>query len=277
MTDYGTRTQRIITHIILLLFLLISVIPFYWMIVMATNTTNDIYHVPPILFIGNQLWANFSKVLQNIDFLRNFGNTLLVSTIITVLVLFFCSLAGFTFAKFEFPGRNILFVILLGTMIIPTASSLVASFVIMADFHWIGTFLPLIVPGMVTAFGIFWIRQYSISAIHSDLIDAGRLDGCGHLRLYWSVALPALRPALGFLGAITFINAWNDFLWPLIVLNDAKTYTLQVALAQLNGVYNTDYSMVMAGTLMATLPLIIIFFFGARQFIANISAGALKF
>lgn len=277
MKDYGTRTQRIIIHVILLVFLVVSIFPFYWMIVMSTNTTSDIYRIPPKVIFGNQLWVNVSHVLQNIDFLTNFGNTLLIAVSVTVLVLFFCSIAGFTFAKFEFPGKKALFVILLGTMIIPSAGSLVASFVIMADLGWIGTFLPLIIPSMVTAFGIFWMRQYSLSAIQSDLIDAGRIDGCSHLRLYWNVALPTLRPALGFLGVITFINAWNDYLWPLIVLNDPKTYTLQLALAQLNGVYSTDYSMVMAGTLMSTVPLIIIFFFGARQFIANISAGALKF
>jgi len=255
----------------------ISVFPFYWMIVMATNTTSDIYRVPPKIIFGGQLLANIAKVLQSIDFFRNFLNTLLVASIVTVLVLFFCSIAGFTFAKFEFPGKNVLFGILLATLILPSAGSLVASFVIMANLGWIGTFLPLIIPSMVSAFGIFWMRQYSLSSIHTDLIDAGRIDGCSHLRLYWNVALPALRPALGFLGILTFISTWNDYLWPLIVLNDSRLYTLQVALSSLNGIYTTDYSMVMTGTLMATIPLIIIFFFGARQFIANISAGALKF
>ena len=277
MLQQGTPTQRIITHLLLLIGLVISVFPFYWMIVMATNTTSDIYRVPPKIIFGGQLLTNISKVLQSIDFFRNFLNTLLVASIVTVLVLFFCSIAGFTFAKFEFPGKNVLFGILLATLILPSAGSLVASFVIMADLGWIGTFLPLIIPSMVSAFGIFWMRQYSLSSIHTDLIDAGRIDGCNHLRLYWNVALPALRPALGFLGILTFISTWNDYLWPLIVLNDSRLYTLQVALSSLNGIYTTDYSMVMTGTLMSTIPLIIIFFFGARQFIANISAGALKF
>jgi cellobiose transport system permease protein len=277
MLQQGTRTQRIITHLLLLIGLVISVFPFYWMIVMATNTTSDIYRVPPKVIFGGQLIANITKVLQSIDFFRNFLNTLSVAVIVTVLVLFFCSIAGFTFAKFDFPGKNVLFGILLATMILPTAGSLVASFVIMADLGWIGTFLPLIVPSMVSAFGIFWMRQYSLTSIHSELIDAGRIDGCNHFRLYWNIALPALRPALGFLGILTFITTWNDYLWPLIVLNDSRLYTLQVALASLNGIYSTDYSMIMAGTLMSTIPLIIIFFFGARQFIANISAGAVKF
>lgn len=274
---FDTPLQRAITHILLLIGLIISAFPFYWMIVMATNATTDIYSVPPKLILGGQLWTNISHVFQNIPFLQNFLNTLLVACVVTILALFFCSIAGFTFAKFDFPGKNILFAILVGTMVIPSASSLVASFVIMANLGWIGTLLPLIVPVMASAFGIFWMRQYAISAIHSELIDAGRIDGCGHFRLYWSIALPALRPALGWLGILTFVTAWNDYLWPLIVLNNPKIFTLQVALSQLNGIYSTDYSMVMAGTLMSTIPLLIIFFLGARQFIANISAGAVKF
>jgi cellobiose transport system permease protein len=276
MVEYGPRYKRWIVDLILLIGLLVSIFPFYWMIAMATNTTSDIYRVPPKLIFGGYLLTNVSHVLQSINFWTNFLNTLFVATTVTVLQLFFCSLAGFTFAKFDFPLRNALFVVLLGTMMLPSAGSLVASFVIMADLGWIGTFLPLIVPSIVTAFGIFWMRQYSLGAIPTELIDAGRVDGMGHLGLYWHVAVPALRPALGYLGILAFITAWNDYLWPLIVLINPKLYTLQVALAQLNGVYSTDYSMVMAGTLMATVPLIIIFFLGARQFIANLSAGAVK-
>ena len=277
MPQHGTRGQRIITEVLLFVGLLISIFPFYWMIVMATNTTSAIYRVPPQLIFGNQLLTNVTHVLQSISFFQSFLNTLIVSCIVTVLVLFFSSIAGFTFAKFEFPGKNALFVFLVGTLILPPASSLVAIFVIMAHLHWIGTLLPVIVPSMVTAFGIFWMRQYSLGAIPNELIDAARIDGCGHLGLYWNVAVPTLRPALGFLGILTFITAWNDYLWPLISLTNPNLYTLQVALAQLNGVYSTDYSMVMAGTLMATIPLIVIFFFGARQLIANITAGAVKF
>jgi cellobiose transport system permease protein len=276
MVEYGPRYRRWIVELVLLIGLLVSIFPFYWMIVMATNTTSDIYRVPPKLIFGSYLLTNVSHVLQSINFWTNFLNTLFVATTVTVLQLFFCSLAGFTFAKFNFPLRNALFVVLLGTMLLPSAGSLVALFVIMADLGWIGTFLPLIVPSIVTAFGIFWMRQYALGAIPIDLIEAGRVDGMGHLGLYWHVAVPALRPALGYLGILSFITAWNDYLWPLIVLINPKLYTLQVALAQLNGVYSTDYSMVMAGTLMATIPLIIIFFLGARQFIANLSAGAVK-
>ncbi|GCE47358.1 cellobiose transport system permease protein [Thermosporothrix hazakensis] len=273
----GYWVKTILVEGLLLLGLIASVFPFYWVFVMSTNTTSDIYRVPPKVIPGGNLWTNVTNVLTNMDFFQSFANSLIVSLVCTVLALFFCSIAGFTFAKFEFPGRNVLFALLLGTMLIPTAGSTVASFVIMANLGWIGTFLPLIIPGMATAFGIFWMRQYALSAIPNELIDAARLDGCGHLRIYWHVALPALRPALGFFGILTFITSWNDYLWPLIVLNDPRMYTLQVSLTSLKGVYDTDYSMIMAGTLMSTIPLIIIFFLGARQFIANISAGALKF
>lgn len=277
MKTIETPWQRAITHFLLLIGLLVSVFPFYWMVVMSTNTTSAIYSVPPKVIFGGELWTNISHVLQNIDFFQNFANTVIVACSLTVLVLFFCSLAGFTFAKFEFPGKKILFIILLATMLLPSGGALVASFVIMADLGWVGTFLPLIIPFMVTAFGIFWIRQYATTAIHKELIEAAKVDGCGHLRTYWTVALPALRPALAWLGLLTFIFAWNDYQWPLIVLTDPKTQTLQVAISNLNGIYSTDYSMVVAGTLMATVPLIIVFFFGARQLIANLSAGALKF
>lgn len=277
MKTIETPVQRIITHILLIIGLVVAVFPFYWMLVMSTNTTGDIYKEPPKVILGGELWNNITHVFQNIDFFQSFQNTLLVACCVTVLVLFFCSLAGFTFAKFEFPGKNVLFVLLLATMLLPSAGAVVASFVIMANLGWIGTFLPLIVPSMVTAFGIFWIRQYATTAIHKELIEAAKVDGCGHFRTYLTVALPALRPALAWLGFLTFITAWNDYQWPLIVLTDPKTQTLQVAISNLNGIYKTDYSMVMAGTLMATIPLLIVFFFGARQLISNLSAGALKF
>jgi len=191
-------------------------------------------------------------------------------------VLFFDSLAGFTFAKFEFPGKKALFLVLLATFMVPAQLSVVPLFVMMAHLKWVGGLQALIIPGAANAFGIFWMRQYADGAIHPELLDAGRMDGCGHFRLYWNVGLPILRPALAFLGIFTFIYAWNDYLWPLIVLVNPRRLTLQVALSQLNGVYSTDYGMVMAGTLLATLPLIIIFLVGSRQFIGDIAAGAIK-
>ena len=268
--------QKVSIHLVLLLGAVISLFPFYWLIVMSTNASSDIFSYPPRLTFGGYLLKNIRNVLQNINFFGAFSNTLLVATIETTLVLFFCSLAGFTFAKFAFRGKNVLFIFLLGTMMIPSQLAAVPSFVLMVKLGWVSSFKALIIPGMVTAFGIFWMRQYANTSVPSELVDAGRIDGCGHLRLYWHIALPILRPALAFLGIFTFVQAWNDYMWPLIILNDPSKYTLQVALSQLNSIYSTDYGMVMAGTLMATLPLLLIFFVGSRHFIANITAGALK-
>src|SRR5690242_20463381 len=145
ITQHESRISKIITHVLLLLGLGASIFPFYWMIVMATNTTNDTFRVPPKLIFGTNLWVNITNVLQSIDFFQAFFNTVLVSSVVTVLVLLFCSMAGFTFAKIDFPAKNTLFVILIGTLLLPTSGSVVALFVMMANLHWTGTFLPVII------------------------------------------------------------------------------------------------------------------------------------
>ncbi|PZE19249.1 carbohydrate ABC transporter permease [Paenibacillus xerothermodurans] len=268
--------KNILLHTVLLLGVAVSVFPFYWLAVMATRTTSEIYRFPPTLTFGGELLNNIRNVLSHIDFFGSLLNTLFVAVSSSVLVLFFCSLAGFAFAKFEFPGKKILFSLLLLTMMIPHQLSLIPSFMIMQKLGWVGTFKALIVPGMASAFGIFWLRQYASGAVHDELLSAGRIDGCGYFRLYWNVGLPILKPALAFLGIFSFIGSWNDYLWPLVILTKPEKYTLQVTLSQLNGVYSTDFAMVMAGTLMATLPLIVMFLLVSRQFISDIAAGAIK-
>jgi cellobiose transport system permease protein len=269
-------TKSVITHVLLLLGVAISIFPFYWMFVMASRTTTEIFAYPPKLLPGGHLLENIRNLLSSVDIWGSTLNTLVVAVATTILVLFFDSLAAFAFAKFDFPAKNLLFVFLLATFMIPSQLSTVPSFVIMANLGWVGTLQALIVPGAVNAFGIFLLRQYAQGAIPSDLLDAARIDGCSFLRQYWHVAVPLLRPAMAFLGIFTFINAWNDYFWPLIVLIDPERITLQVALSQLFGLYRTDYSMVMAGALLAVIPLIIVFFLGARQFLSDLAAGALK-
>ncbi|MCJ7843227.1 carbohydrate ABC transporter permease [Lederbergia sp. NSJ-179] len=263
-------------HFLLMVGVFISIFPFYWLTVMSTNKTSDILRFPPRLVFGSELINNIRNVLDNVDFFQSFLNTLFVTIVSALCVLFFCSLAGFTFAKFQFPGKNWLFGLLLVTLMIPSQLSFIPSYILISKIGWVGTYKALIVPGIANAFGIFWIRQFSQESINDSLLDAGRLDGCNYFRLYWNIALPILRPALAFLGIFSFIGVWNDYLWPLIVLNDPAKYTLQVTLSQLNGIYDTDYGMVMAGTLLATLPLIIMFLFVSRQFISGIAAGAVK-
>jgi cellobiose transport system permease protein len=268
--------KRGFLHLVLLLGVAVSIFPFYWLFVMASNTTGDIFKYPPKLTIGSQLLVNMRAMLDAIDFWGSFLNSLFIAVVTAVLVVFFDSLAAFVFAKFDFPGKKPLFVILLATFMVPAQLSVVPQFVIMAHLGWVGSFKALIIPAMVNAYGIFLARQYAEGAISSDLLEAARIDGAGFFRLYWNVAVPVLRPIMSFLGIFTFIAMWNDYLWPLIVMTNPQKLTLQVALAQLNSLNATDYSMVMAGTLLAAVPLIIVFLFGARQFIADLAAGAVK-
>jgi len=270
------RWGGISTHAILVVAVLVSIFPFAWTIVMATNTTTDIYHSPPKLTPGSHLLDNIGNVLADIDFFGSMLNTLIVACVTTALVVFIDSLAAFAFAKFDFPGRRVLFGLLLVFMMLPLQLGTLPQFVIMSQIGWVGTLQALVPPALANAFGIFWMRQYISGGVPDELLDAARIDGCGFFRQYWNVAMPLMRPALSFLAIYAFVNAWNDYIWPLIVLTDPDRLTLQVALAQLNVGHSTDYSMVMAGVLMASVPMVAVFALFARGFIAGATEGALR-
>jgi cellobiose transport system permease protein len=274
MTRYKMR--GLVLHGLLWIAVVISLFPFLWTLVMATNTTADIYRFPPKFTFGSQLDDNVRHVLDNVAFFQSMTNTLVVAVSTTLLVLFFDSLAAFTFAKFRFPGRNTLFVILLATMLLPAQLAAVPQFQTMALLGWVGDLKALIVPGAANAFGIFWMRQYFQNSIHDELVEAATLDGCGFLGVYRHVALPSAKPALAFLGIFTFVASWNDYMWPLMVLTNPEHLTLQVALSQLNRSHGVDFSMVMTAALMAMLPLVIVFVVFARQFIKGATEGAIR-
>jgi cellobiose transport system permease protein len=270
------RPKGLTAHIVLVLAVLISVFPFVWTIIMATNTTQDIYKSPPKLTFGSHLLENIRHVLHTIDFFGSMLNTIVVATVTTVLVLFVDSLAAFTFAKFDFPGRRVLFAALLGFMMLPLQLGILPQFILMSKIGWVGMLKALIPPALANAFGIFWLRQYIEGGVPDELLDAARIDGAGFFRQYWNVALPMIRPALSFLAIYAFVGAWNDYVWPLVVLTNPAHVTLQVELAQLNVGHNTDYSMVMAGVLMASIPLVVVFTIFARGFIAGATEGAVQ-
>lgn len=276
MSKVRIRRRGILLHAALMFGAAVSLFPFYWTLVMATNSTEDIYRFPPKLTLGSEFGTNVRNVFDSIDFFGSMANTLIVACSVTVLVLFFDSLAAFTFAKFDFPGRRVLFGILLGTFMLPVQLAVIPQFITMAELGWIGDLKALIIPAAANAFGIFWMRQYIKGAVPDDLLDAARLDGARFFRMYWSVALPVLRPALSFLGIYTFISTWNDYMWPLIVLTNPEKVTLQVALSQLNGTHQLDYSRIVTGALLAMFPLVIVFTIFARGFIADLAKGAFK-
>ncbi|MET7606514.1 carbohydrate ABC transporter permease [Streptomyces avermitilis] len=273
----GSRQRGIALHLVLVIGLLLSVFPFYWAVIMSTHSSTEIFSYPPKLLPGSHFLENVRHLFDNVDFFGSMVNSLLVAGSVTVLVLFFDSLAAFVFAKFHFPGRRVLFALMMAIFMVPAQLQAIPQFVIMAKLGWIGSMTALVVPAAANAFGIFWMRQYMKSAIHDELLDASKLDGAGFLRQYWHVALPVVRPGLAFLGIFTFMGQWNDYAWPLIALTDPDNVTLQVALSQLNGVHGTtDYGMVMTGALLALVPLLIVFAIGARQIIADLGKGAIR-
>jgi cellobiose transport system permease protein len=273
----GYRSRGIALHAVLVIGLLLSAFPFYWAVIMSTHTSTEIFSYPPKLLPGSHFLENTRHLFDNIDFFGSMFNSLLVAVSVTVLVLFFDSLAAFVFAKFEFPGRRVLFALMMAIFMVPAQLAAIPQFVIMAKLGWIGTMTALIVPAAANAFGIFWMRQYMKGAIHDELLDASKLDGAGFMRQYWHVALPVVRPGLAFLGIFTFMGQWNDYAWPLIALTNPDNVTLQVALSQLNGTQGTtDYGMVMTGALLALVPLLIVFAIGAKQIIGDLGKGAIR-
>jgi ABC-type glycerol-3-phosphate transport system permease component len=218
---------------------------------------------------------NYRRLFTELPFPRFFVNSIFVATAQTLLTLLFCSLGGYAFAKYVFPGRGALFTVVLGSMMIPFHVLLVPLFSLMGVFHWFDTFRAIIIPFSASAFGIFLMRQYTLS-VPDDLLDAARIDGCSEFRIYWNVVLPCVRPALGALTIFVFMNSWNNFLWPLIILRSDTKYTLPLGLANLVGVYSQEYGMLMAGTLLSTLPIIILFLFMQREFVSGITLGAVK-
>ncbi|WP_328827408.1 carbohydrate ABC transporter permease [Streptomyces sp. NBC_00252] len=273
----GTRSRGIGLHVSLILGVLLSAFPFYWAVIMSTHTSSEIFSYPPKLLPGSHFLENLRSLFDNIDFFGSMFNSVLVAGSVTFLVLLFDSLAAFVFAKFRFPGKNVLFALLMVIFMVPAQLAAIPQFVIMAKLGWIGSMTALIVPAAANAFGIFWMRQYMKSAIHDELLDASRIDGANFLRQYWHVALPVVRPGLAFLGIFTFMGQWNDYAWPLIALTNPDNVTLQVALSQLNGTHGTtDYGMVMTGALLALVPLLIVFAVGAKQIIGDLGKGAIR-
>lgn len=275
---YGARSlvAKIVVHLCVLIGVVLSIFPFYWLVVMSTSTTAEIFGYPPKLTFGDSFVENVRNVVQSVDMLQALTNTVIVSGACALLVMLFDSLAAFAFAKFDFPGKNVLFVLLIATMLVPGSLSLVPSFILMSQIGWVGTLQALIVPGAANAFGIFLLRQMAAGSIPDELVESARIDGAGFFTTYWRIAVPLLRGGLAFLGIFTFIAAWNDYVWPLIVLVNPERQTLQTALQNLNSLYLTDYGMVMAGALISVVPLIGVFIIGSRHFIANIAAGAIK-
>lgn len=255
---------------------LFMLVPFYFMFVFATHSRAEIFSVPPPLFFGDDLAANFEILANRIPFWRNLGLSIYVALASTALTLLFCSMGGYAFAVYEFRFKRALFAAVMGTMLVPSFMNMIPTFMIMDLLGWIDQPRALYIPGAASAFGIFLMRQFIASSVPRDLIEAARLDGCGELGIYWRIVLPLLRPALGTLGLITFIASWNNFISPLIVMRSPEMYTLPLALRAMQSPVDTEWGALMLGASIATLPLLLLFVVFSRQLISGMTAGAVK-
>ncbi|MEU5947103.1 carbohydrate ABC transporter permease [Micromonospora sp. NPDC047465] len=267
-----------LTYAALIAAAVLSVFPIYWMFVVASRSNDAMGQLPPPVTPGGNLGANVSRLLGNTDayFVTGLVNSAVVATTVTVSVVFFSTLAGFAFAKLRFRGRNALLMVIIATMMVPTQLGVIPLYLLMTRLNWNDRLPAVIVPALVTGFGVFMMRQYAGQAVSNELIEAARVDGCNTARIYWNVVLPALRPAAAVLGLLTFMTTWNDFLWPYAVLNDPENPTVQLALRTLSDGYYTDMSQVFTGTAIATLPLLLVFVLFGRQIIGGIMEGAVK-
>jgi cellobiose transport system permease protein len=266
------------TYLGLVAVLAVSAFPLYWMFVIATSTEEKVSSTPPTVIPGNQLLVNLREVftMQDVFFTASLINSLIVSTVVTASVLFFCSLAGFAFAKLRFRGRNALMIVVILTLTVPNQLAVVALYILMGNLGWNGTLLAVIAPGLVTAFGVFYMRQFILQAVPDELVEAARIDGALTMRVYWSVVLPAIRPALAVLGLLSFVATWNDFQWPLITLGGTDYPTSMVALSDLASGNYVIFRRVLAGAFVATVPLLLLLVIGGRQIVRGIMEGAVK-
>ncbi len=254
---------------------LFMILPFIWMLSTSFKSQDEIFVSPPIIISRNMSLDGYRYI---IDFgvLRSLWNTFFVAFSSTIVSLFFCSLGGYGFAKYRFPGRNLLFSFLLATMIVPYAVTMVPLYVIIQKIGWMNTFLPLIVPGAANAFGVFFMRQY-ISTISDELLDAARIDGCSEFGIFTRVILPIIIPGLTSLGLIFFMGAWNNYLGPLIYLKSPKKFTLPLFMMQMTGPPGFSmYREWMGVAVVSVVPLLIIFLIFQRRFTEGITAGAIK-
>lgn len=271
------RRPGFLVYGLLTAFVIGSALPLYWSFVIGSHTKGEASDFPPPILPGGHFLENARRVLDTVEFWQAMLNSLIVAGACATSVVFFSTLAGYAFAKLRFRGSNVLMGFVVMTMAVPTQLAIVPLFILMRDYQLLDTLVAVALPTLVTAFGVFFMRQYLVDAIPDELIEAARVDGCTMLRTFWTVAVPAARPAMAILFLFTFMQVWTDYMWPLVALQ--QTETLQIALDRLaltGQGQTTDYALVLAGAGMSTIPLLILFVVAGRQLVAGIMQGAVK-
>jgi lactose/L-arabinose transport system permease protein len=277
----GSRRQmsepmRLLMYVFLGAGALVTVYPFYWTFTASTLTESEIFRSPPRLLPGSNFLSNLEALAASAPFLRALLNSVFVAGMTTVSTVFLSALAGYAFAKFSFRGRGILFAIVLGTLMLPTEIMIVPLFIIMLQLGWVDGYAALIVPYLVTGFGVFLMRQ-QMAGFPNDLLDAARIDGNGELGVFFRVVLPNMKAACAALGIVTFMSQWGNFLWPLVVISTPEKFTYPLMLASLvrqGGA--VEYGPVMVAAVIGLVPLALLFFFFQKYIVSGVFGGSLK-
>lgn len=269
--------RDLMVHAVLIAGSFTCLLPFYWMIITSLKPRNATFDIPPSWIPDPATLDNYDRLFTYIPFWQQFANTLLVCTVIVVGQVIFSSMGGYAFARLHFPGRDTIFLVYLATMMVPSAVTLIPTYVVVREFGWVNELMGLVAPYVLgSAFATFLVRQFMMT-IPKELEEAARIDGAGYYTIYWRIMLPQIRPALATLVIFAFVFFWNDFLWPLVVINSEEKKTLTVGIAGLaQSYFGTDYGALMAGATLSVIPLIALFFFAQREFIEGISLTGMK-
>jgi len=269
------RPGLLALHAVLVGMAVLTLFPLVWMLSASFMAPGESNALPPRLVPDAPTLAHYVALFERLDIARNFANSAIVAVGTTLFSLLINSLAGYAFAKLRFVGRDRLFGLLLGALVIPAQVGMLPLFLLLKEIGLVNSLWAAIIPGMATVFGIFLVRQYALS-IPDALLDAARIDGAGEFEIYRTIVLPLLKPILVTLAVFTFLSAWNDFMWPLIVLSDEARYTLPVALANLSGEHVQDTELMMAGAMITVLPTILVFLGLQRAYVRGLTMGGVK-
>ncbi|WP_145024850.1 carbohydrate ABC transporter permease [Paenibacillus sp. Y412MC10] len=269
------RFQPMIIHIVLMVGSFLMVVPVLWSLLTSLKAPDEVTRIPITILPGKLHWDNFQKVADLLPFMTFYWNTVVTTLVKVLFGLLISSLAAYAFARIHFPGRTLLFLLVLSVMMVPGQVFLIPQYLLMKDLGWLNSLKAITVTGMFSAYSTFLLRQFFLG-LPSELEESARIDGCNPFRIYWNIMLPLAKPGLISVAIISTLWSWNDFLWPLVVNDSMGKMTLAVGLASLQGQFTTNYPVLMAGMLLAVWPMILIFFLLQKQFIEGITLGGLK-
>ncbi|MCT1398716.1 carbohydrate ABC transporter permease [Paenibacillus sp. p3-SID867] len=266
---------RTVLYLFLLVIALTCLIPFYSMIMTSTHANSDIAR-RLLVVPGVQFLVNYERLIDTVHIWRGFANSIIISVVSTAIGLYFAALGGYGFAKYNFKHKNILFVAVLGTMMIPGQLGIIGFYKLMDTFNMLNTYWPLILPSISSAFGIFFLRQIADSSVPTEIMESGRIDGYGELRIFHRLVIPLMIPGIATLGILNFIGSWNEFLTPMIILFDNQLQTLPVMIASVKSQFTSDFGAQYVGVVISTIPILIVFSIMSKKVISEIAAGAVK-